>query len=80
MITFEEIKDKANRISDALDSPYLLDIFDNEVVVQELAARDIDTIGELIKVYKQVKNGSLGRKEGGELQEKLKREWERDIC
>lgn len=79
MITFEEIKKRANDICDAINTANFQEVYDEACNIKELSPADLMTITRLADIYCQVKANTLSREEAKKSQQEIFKEWEREI-
>lgn len=79
MVEFEEIKRRANSITEAAGKDNFQEVFDREFDIRELHPSDLNAITRLADVYMSIKDGYRSREEGLLLQKEIRIEWEKDI-
>ena len=77
MMTFSEIMESANKLTDALTLGTFDKVF-HEVVGPELSPLEISCITEVAEIYKQVKDGRISREEGILRQKEIEKEYKKE--
>jgi hypothetical protein len=78
ILDIEIIKEKALKLSEAVGTENVIDIFDREMDASELSASDYMVITRLADVYHQVRCGHIRRDEGVLKQRELISEWRKE--